>query len=77
MSKIRPNSDGNLSPPGDDREFEADYTSAGPEPQPGIDGVPVRWYDVPTVWSLIHGQFNNPSTSKPNFIQDCPVRGET
>ncbi|CAE6440844.1 unnamed protein product [Rhizoctonia solani] len=46
MSKIRPNSDGNLSPPGDDREFEADYTSAGPEPQPGIDGVPVRWYDA-------------------------------
>lgn len=37
-------SDDNLSPtsPGEERELEVDYTSAGPEPQPGINGVPVR-----------------------------------
>ncbi|QRW06627.1 phosphatidyl serine synthase [Ceratobasidium sp. AG-Ba] len=41
-------SDDNLSPtsPGEERELEVDYTSAGPEPQPGINGVPVRWYDA-------------------------------
>ncbi|CAE6523110.1 unnamed protein product, partial [Rhizoctonia solani] len=32
--------------PGDERELEVDYTSAGPEPQPGIGGAPVRWYDA-------------------------------
>ncbi|CAE6418126.1 unnamed protein product [Rhizoctonia solani] len=48
MSKVPLFSDGNLSPtsPGDEREFEVDYTSAGPEPQPGIGGAPVRWYDA-------------------------------
>ncbi|CAE6477912.1 unnamed protein product [Rhizoctonia solani] len=48
MSEIRPDLDGNFSPtsPGEEREFEVDYTSAGPEPQPGVDGAPVRWYDA-------------------------------
>ncbi|EUC63415.1 phosphatidylserine synthase [Rhizoctonia solani AG-3 Rhs1AP] len=48
MNTIPPYSDGNISAtsPGDERELEVDYTSAGPEPQPGIGGAPVRWYDA-------------------------------
>ncbi|KAG8680194.1 hypothetical protein FRC08_016477, partial [Ceratobasidium sp. 394] len=48
MGPQSPDSDGNLSPtsPGDERELDVDYTSAGPEPQPGIGGIPVRWYDA-------------------------------
>jgi hypothetical protein len=44
MGETRRYSDGNLSPtsPGDEREFEVDYTSTGPEPQPGVGGAPVR-----------------------------------
>ncbi|KAF8685447.1 phosphatidylserine synthase 2 [Rhizoctonia solani] len=48
MSEIRRFSDGNFSPtsPGDEREFEVDYTSAGGEPHPGVDGAPVKWFDA-------------------------------
>lgn len=44
MERLVQDSDDNLSPtsPGDEREAELDYTSAGPEPQPGIGGAPVR-----------------------------------
>ncbi|KAB5595898.1 hypothetical protein CTheo_662 [Ceratobasidium theobromae] len=48
MTDPRPDSDDYVSPtsPGEEKELEVDYTSAGPEPQPGIDGAPVRWYDA-------------------------------